>query len=452
MKRIMIAGTNSGCGKTTLTCAILQALVNRQMSVSAFKSGPDYIDPMFHSKIIGAKSRNLDSFFTDKSTLNYLLYKNSISSDISVIEGVMGLFDGVGEKATSYQLAVDTKTPVIVVINCKGMSGSIGAIMKGFLTYREPNMIVGFIFNQLPQSLCEEVKLICSQLKTEFIGYFPKVLDCAIESRHLGLVTADEIEDLKSKMQKLSVQLEKTVDVNKIIKLSETDKKVEFTAPKLPKIKMEKPIRIAVAMDRAFCFYYEDNLDLLRELGCEIVKFSPLEDTNLPFDISGIIFGGGYPELYAEQLSGNRSMLESVKFMIQQGVPTIAECGGFMYLHSTLENANKEEFSMVGAICGKVYKTDKLQRFGYVNLIANCDNILCKKGESFPIHEFHYWDSTSCGNSFLATKPNKNISWDCVNATGNLFAGFSHLYFYANPQIAHNFVLKCLEYNKNGKN
>jgi cobyrinic acid a,c-diamide synthase len=443
----MIAGTNSGCGKTTITCGILQALINRKMSVSAFKCGPDYIDPMFHSKIIGAKSRNLDGFFADENTLNFLLDKNGRDSDISIIEGVMGLFDGIGETASSYQLAADTKTPVIAVINCKGMSGSIGAIIKGFLTYRQPNVIVGFIFNQLSQGLCGEVKKICETLGTEYLGYLPKIDDCTIESRHLGLLTACEIDNLKFKMQLLASRLEETVDLNRISALSEKAGNLTFHAPDSPVKKAETPVKIAVAMDRAFCFYYEDNFDLLREAGCEIIPFSPLEDKELPPDISGLIIGGGYPELYAQELSENTSMLDSIALKIKNGLPTVAECGGFMYLHKTLENADGQLFNMVGAINGKAYKTQKLQRFGYIHLTAKTDNLLCKKDEGFPAHEFHYWDSTACGDSFTAKKASNSLTWSCVHSSKNIFAGFPHLYFYSKPEIVNNFISKCLEYN-----
>ena len=444
MKRIMIAGTNSGCGKTTITCAVLQALVNRGYNVSSFKCGPDYIDPMFHSKIIGAKSRNLDRWFCNKDTVNYLLHKNS--GDISVIEGVMGFYDGANDKASSCHVALDTGTPVVIVINCKGMSMSIGAAMKGFLTFRKPNNIAGFIFNHLPESLIDMVKNLCSDMKTEYLGRFPDCTYCKIESRHLGLVTANEINGLKEKMQRLAETAEKNILIDRIIDVSENAVTIDYVKTLVCPEFISKSIRIAVAYDKAFCFYYEDNLDMLREMGCEIVKFSPLSDHKLPNNISGLIIGGGYPELYAEKLSENKSILEDIRCKISDGLPTIAECGGFMYLHKTLEGNDENDYNMVGAIDGRAYKTDRLQRFGYIVLTALSDNMLCGKGLSISAHEFHYWDSTYCGSDFIAEKISGRVNYNCIHASDSLYAGFPHLYFYANSQTAITFVKKCDEY------
>jgi cobyrinic acid a,c-diamide synthase len=441
MKRIMIAGTHSGSGKTTVTCAVLQALVNRKMNVTSFKCGPDYIDPMFHSKIIGAKSRNLDSFFCDTNTVNYLLHKNS--GDISVIEGVMGFYDGVGKSASSHTLSIDTKTPVILVIDCKGISLSMGAVMKGFLTFEQHNNIVGFIFNRLHESLIETAKNLCSEMNVKYFGRMPYCRDCSVESRHLGLVTANEISDLKEKMNRLGELAEENLLIDELISYAE---KAEDTDFKEVAFKAVSDVRIAVAYDNAFCFYYEDNLDLLRELGCEIVKFSPLSDSHLPDNISGLIIGGGYPELYADKLSENKSLLSEIREKISGGMPTIAECGGFMYLHKELENADGKSFGGVGVIGGNAYKTSKLQRFGYVCLTAENDNLLCGKGEKTLAHEFHYWDSTACGNGFSARKTSNGFTYECCHSGENIYAGFPHLYFYANPEIAVNFAEKCQEY------
>lgn len=443
MKRFMVAGTNSGCGKTTITCAVLQALINRGYEVSSFKCGPDYIDPMFHSKIIGTCAYNLDGFFCDKNTINYLLNKNF--GGISVIEGVMGFYDGVCDKASSYQIARDTETPVIFIIDCKGMSTSIGAVMQGFISFKKQNNIAGFIFNRLPESLIDTAKNLCSRINVRYFGRFPYFKECSIESRHLGLVTADEIKGLKEKMQRLAELAEKNLLIDSIIECSEGAENIEFNVPYINKI-TESTLRIAVAYDKAFCFYYEDNFNLLRELGCEIVKFSPLEDSVLPVNINGLIIGGGYPELYAEKLSENKSMLDNIRNKINSGLPTIAECGGFMYLHKMLEGKDGKRYNMVGTIDGNAYKTDKLQRFGYIYLTAEADNLLCKRGEKIAAHEFHYWDSDCCGSDFTAKKASNGIGYKCVHSSLSLYAGFPHLYFYANPEIAINFVKKCEEY------
>ena len=369
MKRFMIAGTSSGCGKTTVTCAILQALVSRRAGVSAFKCGPDYIDPMFHSRIIGVPSRNLDSWFCDANTVNFLLQKHS--AGISVIEGVMGFYDGAAEAGSSHSLSLETGTPAIIVVNCRGMSLSVGAVIKGFLTFRNPNNIAGFIFNRLPDSLVSQTRELCSQLGAEYLGRLPVRPDCAFKSRHLGLVTADEAADLKEKVARLGELAEEHISIDRILELAEAGPCRQSSPPEIPKISGAPP-RIAVARDNAFCFYYEDNLDLLRELGCDTAEFSPLCDRSLPDGADGLILGGGYPELYARRLSANRPMLEDIRSKIAAGLPTIAECGGFMYLHASMEDGDGNDWPMVGAIEGKAFKTDSLRRFGYVTLTAEC--------------------------------------------------------------------------------
>lgn len=443
MKRIIIGGTNSGCGKTTVTCAVLQALVNRKMRVASFKCGPDYIDPMFHEKIIGASAFNLDSFFCDDNTLKYLLCENGSSADISVIEGVMGFYDGANGRGSAYSVSEITETPAVIVIGCKGMSDSIGAVMKGFLEYKKPNNIVGFIFNQLPEKLAEKAESLCYELGTEYFGSIPKN-DLTFESRHLGLVTADEISDIKEKLSRLGELAEKNLKLDKLLEFAERPLP-KFTPPNLPKIS-ERPV-IAVAKDSASCFIYADNILLLQKLGCEIEYFSPLYDKAVPENADGLILCGGYPELYAEKLAQNKSMLENICEKILSGVPTIAECGGFMYLHETLEDSDGNEHKLVGIIDGKAYKTPKLNRFGYVKMTAQNDNLLCKNGEAFPAHEFHYWDSTNCGEAFTAEKTDGR-NWKCAHANENLYAGFPHLYFYSNIETAANFARKCAEFKR----
>lgn len=443
MTRFMIAGTHSGCGKTTITCAILQALMNRGGEVASFKCGPDYIDPMFHSKIIGAASYNLDGFFCGKDTLNYLLHKNA--REFSVIEGVMGFYDGVGDTASSHQLALDTDTPVVLVLDCKGMSLSLGALMRGFLTFRQPNRIAGFIFNRLPESLVNMAKQLCVEMNVKYFGRFPLCREAAIESRHLGLVTADEIGELKQKMQLLAETAEQHLLLDEMLAVGSRAECVPFRSSEIT-FRSEHHPKIAVAYDKAFCFYYEDNLNLLREMGCDIATFSPLSDNALPEGVSGLLLGGGYPELYAERLAANHSMLTDIRQRIAAGMPTIAECGGFMYLHDTIEGDDDTNYQMAGVIAGHVCKTERLRRFGYVNLTAEKDNLLCRRGEVMPAHEFHYWDSDNCGGDFTARKASNGLEYPCIHAGERLYAGFPHLYFYAKPEIAQNFVRKCEEF------
>lgn len=452
MARIMIAGTNSGCGKTTVTCALLQAFVNRGVACKSFKCGPDYIDPMFHSNIIGTQSGNLDSVFCPMDTVCYLLDQSS--SQFSVIEGVMGLYDGVGEKGSPYQIAKDTRTPVIMVVNCKGMSISIGAVMKGFLTYRESGMIKGFIFNCLPESMVDMVKDICKDMNVRYLGRLPYEKSCHIESRHLGLVTAEEIHDLKEKTQKLASLAEQYIDLDGIMELAKKAPILEYDMPTLSSRhpQTEKAIRIGVAKDKAFCFYYHENFELLKSLGCELVPFSPLQDEVLPENLDGMLIGGGYPELYLKELSGNTKIRRQIHDAITDGMPTIAECGGFLYLHKYLQDEEKNQYDMVGVIDGYGYPTTKLNRFGYVTLTTEKDSILGPKGVTVNAHEFHYWESENCGGDIKAKKIRNGQEYICGHLKENLYAGFPHFYYYANPKMAYNFVSGCRRYHEAGKN
>ena len=456
LPRVMLAAPSSGSGKTLITCGLLQALVNRKINTASFKCGPDYIDPMFHKKVIGTPSRNLDTFFSGKEMTRYLFARQAGKAEISVMEGVMGYYDGVAgftTEASSYDLADVTDTPVIFVINTRGMSLSVIPFLKGFLEYRENSHLKGVILNQTSASMYPELKArIEEELPIRVYGYVPKVTDCVIESRHLGLVTPGEIEGLMDRLQKLSVILEKTLDIDGILELAASASELsgcempESLAAILTREKGKMPVRIGVAKDEAFCFYYEDNLDLLRELGAEIVEFSPIHDRKLPESIQGMLIGGGYPELYARELSENVEMLESIRSAVKAGMPTLAECGGFMYLHNSMEDMEGRSWPMVGVIDALVYRTEKLGRFGYIHLTANREQIFGSAGAKIRGHEFHYFDSTENGDAFHAEKPRRKRNWDCIITGEHLAAGFPHLYYYANPEFAANFVEACRRY------
>lgn len=438
--RVVLAGTSSGCGKTTVSCAILQALVNRGLKVGSFKCGPDYIDPMFHSRIIGAKSSNLDLHFFSENTLKYLLTKNAAHRDVSIIEGVMGFYDGMGltsTKASTYQVAKVTDSPVVLVVNAKGASLSILATIQGFLSFYPDSHIRGVILNQCTAMTYGVLaKAIEERFHIQTLGYLPKMPDCTLESRHLGLVTAAEITDLKDKLQAMAEQAEKTIALDGILALAKKASPVACESIVLPR---KEPVRIAVARDNAFCFYYEDSLEALKDMGAELIAFSPLCDKTLPENIHGLYLGGGYPELYAESLSENRTMRQSIAAALKQGIPCIAECGGFMYLTEAIE-----AFPMAGSLGGTCFNTGKLTRFGYVTLKAKQDNLLCRAGEEIAAHEFHHWDCTVPGNAFTASKANGR-SWDCCMATNTLYAGYPHFHFYSNLTFAENFYQACIK-------
>lgn len=460
LPRIMLAAGASGSGKTLITCGILQALKNRGQRVAAFKCGPDYIDPMFHEKVLKTKSRNLDTFFTDEETTRYLFGKNAADADISVMEGVMGFYDGLGgisDKASAYDLAKATQTPVVLVVNTKGMSLSTAAYIKGFLEYKKESGIQGVILNQMSAMQYPRIKAVIEKkLGIRVYGYVPRVSDCVIESRHLGLVLPGEIEQLEEKLQKLAAVLEDSLDMEGLMELAKRAPKLKMSIPpalkqvlessEAAKIKAAAP-RIALARDEAFCFIYEDNLELLRQLGAELVEFSPVHDKKLPEGIQGILLYGGYPELYAKELSENTSMLEDLKNHLLRNIPCMAECGGFMYLHDIMEDMDRKEWKMTGVLEGKAYRTEKLGRFGYIELeLAEGLKNMQDQKERIRGHEFHYFDSTNCGESCIARKPLQGRNWKCMHRRENLLAGFPHLYYCSNPEIALKFCLKCEEY------
>ena len=434
MKRFMIAGTGSGCGKTTVTCAILQALVNRGIQTAAFKCGPDYIDPMFHRTVIGASAHNLDPFFCRKDALCSLL--DTYGGDANVIEGVMGFYDG-GE-TSAYAVSELTETPVILVLNCRGMSDSLGALMCGFLQYKAQNRIAGFIFNRLPEKLVPLARRLCEELHTGYFGFLP-VCPFSVESRHLGLVTADEIADLQGKMQSLAALAEEHLELEALLALPDTPLP-DHKSPAVLPVTQERPV-IAIARDRAFCFTYAENLDILEKLGAVLHFFSPVSDERLP-ECDGLYLPGGYPELYAKQLSDNCTMRESVRQALVSGMPCIAECGGFLYLHESLKTAEGSVFPMVGYVPGEAFPTQRLQRFGYVTLTAQKPNLLCDTGGMLTAHEFHYWDCPQPGTAFHAVKPDGR-AWDCIHANERIYAGFPHLYWYADTLPAQRFVRAC---------
>ncbi len=443
--RFLLAGTGSGCGKTTVTCAVLRALVDRGLSVGAFKCGPDYIDTMFHSKITGTQSTNLDLFFFDENTAKYLLARNGSGCAVSVIEGVMGYYDGMGLKettASTYEVAKMTETPAVLVINAKGASLSVLAAIHGFVTFYPDSQIQGVILNQcsamsypaLAQAILERF-----EGRVRPLGYLPRMEDCTLESRRLGLVTAEQVERLEEKLKKLAKQAECTVDLDGLLTLAAKAPPVDYVPIEWPRY---PSVRIAVAKDAAFCFYYGDHLQALRDMGAQLVPFSPLSDGELPQNVQGLYLGGGYPELYARELSENKRLCRSIHDALQKGLPCIAECGGFMYLTERIGG-----YEMVGFLPGACFDTGKLVRFGYAAFKAKADNLLCKAGEEIRGHEFHYWDATEPGSDFSAAKPSGK-RWDCAFATSSLYAGYPHFHFYANPSFAKNFYKACLKEGK----
>ncbi len=444
--RILLGAAASGSGKTLITCGLLQALKNRKLQVTSFKCGPDYIDPMFHSRVIGTKSRNLDSFFADEDTVRYLLEKNARDCEISVIEGVMGYYDGlagISPKASAYDVAKITKTPAVLIVNAKGMSLSAAAFIKGFVEYQEDSQIHGVILNQVSSMMYPRLKqIIEEELSIKVYGYVPVVKDCVLESRHLGLVMPEEIVDLQQKLMELAEILEKSVDIDGLLELAEHAEELPVQESSVA-YHTGRKIKIALAKDEAFCFFYQDNLELLEEMGAELVPFSPIHDKKLPEHIDGMLFHGGYPELYAKKLSENKEMLAAVCAAVQTGIPYMAECGGFMYLHQEMEDMEGHSWPMAGVIHGKSWRTPRLTRFGYITL----EDGTCF-GEhvgAIRAHEFHYFDSDRCGEAYTAKKPLSSRSWKCIHSDGQGMSGFPHMYYYSNLRVPEQFLRACEE-------
>ncbi len=436
--RILIAGTHSGCGKTTVTTALLSALRRRGVPLSAFKCGPDYIDPMFHRRALGLPSHNLDSFFSDREQLRAMV--SGAAGTLSVIEGVMGYYDGIGTEGRcgAYDTARATETPVVLVVDARGMYTSAGAILRGFKDFRPESGIQGVIFNGVSPMTYRGLAEIARAAHVEPLGFLPSDSAAAIGSRHLGLITADEIENIETIIEKMGGAAEKNIDIDALLTLAAKAPPLPYAAPPKP---AAGPVRIAVARDEAFCFLYQENLELLEALGCELRFFSPLHDGAPPEGAKGLYLPGGYPELHTAELATNKAMLNAIRDAVLGGLPTIAECGGFMYLHDELEGA-----PMAGVIPGKAYKTDHLRRFGYATVTAQRDNLLCKSGQSARVHEFHFYESENNGSDFSAQKASGGAPYPCCHGSETLYAGFPHLYFPACPAFAENFVKKAAAY------
>ena len=469
--RFMIAAPSSGSGKTLITCGLLRLLTRRGLKISSFKCGPDFIDPMFHTKVLGTKSRNLDTFFTGDAVTRYLLEKNAAGTDLAVMEGVMGYFDGMGmesSRAGASDLAGVTDTPVILIIPAKGASRSLLAMIKGFLDFQEKKNIRGVILNRVNAMIYPRLKaMIEGELDVQVIGYVPPLTDCVLESRHLGLLMPDEIESLQEKLDTLADHLEKSIDVDGLLRLADEapdlDEQSDLSA--WEKLFSERAgrwqktagrsgtrLRIGLAKDEAFCFFYEDNLQLLREMDAELVEFSPIHDRQLPEKLDGLLLHGGYPELYCRELEANSSMRAAVRDAIEQGLPTMAECGGFLYLHDTLEDSEGKVWHMAGVLPEKAFYTGHLNRFGYMTLTeGSMFGVGPEEMGEIRSHEFHYYESADPGSEFFARKPVGNRSWRCILAwhgTRELTAGFPHLYYHAAPGIPAAFLEQAERYHR----
>ena len=433
MIQFLLAAPRSGSGKTTMTCALLMALKRRGCAPCAFKSGPDYIDPMFHRAVLGVESRSLDLFFSAPETVRTLYARGAAGHGAAVCEGAMGFYDGLGgvsDRASAWHLADTLGLPVLLVVEPKGQSLTLAAELKGLNSFRTPSHIAGILLNNCTARM---YALLAPMLEKEtglpVLGFLPKLPEAVIGSRHLGLYTAAEVENLQQKLALLADAAEEHIDWPRLLALCEKEPPALPVQPETPPAR----VRIAVAQDEAFCFTYAETLEAFRDAGAEVVFFSPLRDTALPENIGGLYLPGGYPELHARELSENTSLLREIKRKIESGLPTAAECGGFLYLGQSLTDAEGQSWPMAGVLPGEAKDAGRLVRFGYAALSADSDSMLFRAGESFPIHEFHHWDSTANGAALAAKKPVGGAAWRCGFVNEHFYAGFPHLYWAGTP-------------------
>lgn len=458
--RIMLAAPKSGSGKTLLTCGLLEVLRRRGLNPIACKCGPDYIDPMFHRYVLGIPGRNLDSFFLPTEGVREVLVDavREEQAGIAVLEGVMGYYDGLGgteTSASSWEIAEITDTPAILVLDCKGASLSAAAMASGFLHFRKKSHIAGVILNRVSSMYYERLAAAVEEASgLPVLGYLPESEEYRMESRHLGLFLPGEIDRLRERIGRLADQMEKSIAVERVLEVAgmlplrienkekekaENESMGAESIAKFPACQEQKVtsrVRIGVARDEAFCFYYQENFRLLEQMGAELVYFSPLRDKKIPDRVDGLLFGGGYPENYARELAKNAAMRESIRRSIVAGMPFLAECGGFLYLHRTLEGSDGKHWEMAGVYPFDAYRTNRLRRFGYVRLLTS-------SGQEIHGHEFHYWESEDPGTDWEAVKPTGNRSWRCIHEKGGQIGGFPHLYYASCPDFLRKWLDVC---------
>lgn len=446
--RIMVSAPSSNSGKTAVTCGLLEVMRRRGKRICAFKCGPDYIDPMFHRSVLDVESRNLDVFLAGEEGVKEIFRRSSADRDGVICEGVMGYYDGIGggsAKASAWDISGILDIPSLLVVRPGGSSLSLAAVIKGMAGFREPSNIEAVVINDCSPSFYEKYgRLIEEESGVPVVGYLPPMAEAEFESRHLGLMTSSEISGLKERITRIAQKMEETIDIDRLIRICSKDghkvndgavghKDGSDTRDGESKDRSDPetngvPIRIAVARDEAFCFIYQESLDALERHGAELIFYSPVNDEVIPADISGIYIPGGYPELYADKLSKNISMRESVRDAVEAGVPTIAECGGFLYLGRELEDDKGRTWPMAGVLPGSSKNAGHLVRFGYGTVRAKEDSMLFSRDDEIPVHEFHYWESSENGSDLELVKASNGNKWKFGFASKTMYAGFPHLY------------------------
>ncbi|HEQ78549.1 MAG TPA: hydrogenobyrinic acid a,c-diamide synthase (glutamine-hydrolyzing) [Euryarchaeota archaeon] len=449
LPRVLIAGERSGTGKTTVATGVMGALVKAGYRVQPFKVGPDYIDPGYHSKVTGRNSRNIDIWLTSKKAVVESLAEASGDADIAVIEGAMGLYDGIsgeGYKGSSADIAEITSTPVVLVIDSAKLGYSAGAIFKGYKDFGTVN-IKGVIVNNIGSKSHEEIiRHSIDKAGGEILGIIPRDSSVSLPERYLGLIPALEQEEFSDIIERISKLVEENVALDRIIEIASSAKEL----PSIPsEEKKDNSVRIAVAKDSAFSFYYWDNIDLLKKHGAEIIFFSPLNET--PPDCDGIYIGGGFPEVFRQELSSNKKALRRIKSLFEDEMPIYAECGGLMYLCRNIISEGKS-FRMAGVFDAEVEMTEKLQALKYTLARVDLDNIYLKKGSFVKGHEFHYSRIIDIAEDvkFLYTLQKGAGIKDFRDGLydKNTLAGYMHIHFRGVEKFPGNFVKACLKYRR----
>ncbi|MFB5192975.1 cobyrinate a,c-diamide synthase [Alicyclobacillus fastidiosus] len=451
--RMVIAGTHSGAGKTTVTLALMAALTRRGMKVQGFKVGPDYIDPSYHSAVTKVPSRNLDTWLMKGEIVREVFDRGSERADISIIEGVMGLYDGkdpLSNAGSTAHVSLLLEAPVVLVVDVASMARSAAAMVLGFQQMEPRLRLAGVIVNQVgSKGHYELVKAAIEQVcKVPVVGYFTRREAMQIPERHLGLIPALERQEMAPLIESLADAADESIDVDAIIGLANLHAAWEAPTPSLfvgePRA---KTVTLAVARDSAFNFYYPENLELLEWYGAKLVYFRPLEGEVVPADADGVYIGGGFPEEFAKRLAGQRHVLESVRCAAHQGMPIYAECGGFMFLTKTLTDAHGSLHEMAGIVPAAVCMQSELAAIGYREVTARTDNLLLLRGEAARGHEFHYSTAVFDGVGWPYAYDTKGWSVTLEGyAQGNVLAGYTHLHFASNPAMVERFIQACRDF------
>lgn len=446
LKAVVIAGPASGVGKTTVTLAIMAALRARGLTLQPFKCGPDYIDPGHHTRVCGRASRNLDGWMLPEEVNRGIFAAHAGKADVSIVEGVMGLFDGARDSGagSTAAMAKCLNLPVVLVVDASKMAASAAALVRGFQTFDPAVHVAGVVMNRVGGA--GHYELLRQALATAgcppALGYLPDDPAIQIPERHLGLHTAEEDGLGQARLEHLSEVAGRCLDLDRLLGIAVTESALTGAPPQ--PVQPAPDVRIAVARDRAFCFYYEDNLDALRRAGAAIVPFSPLEDPCLPAGVDAVYFGGGYPELHARQLSANETMLASVRAFAARGLPVYAECGGLMYLSRELRVQDGTGWKMAGVLPVTIAMTERLVQFGYTEVRLTADCMLGRPGTIARGHSFHYSNIVDRDSGldcvYQTRRPHSGVEGVEGYAVHNVLASYVHLHFLSNPILAETLI------------